>query len=213
MVSNSKIPDLAREKINSRVIDSEESDQTSEHHQSLLSSTISSISSNGTAIGFASGLVALCISLIPVTSRNGDLEVLRSSIATSAAWWAVFTIRRSTSHLPSDSNKLIRSLILILGIGLAAAWLLPPKTLTKTKTQIRCSSLLKSWNHLFKMISDWKKLQHTSLYLLAWCLLSNGERGLLASMSSYTHHFNTHPSSPSLSCRLCYLDLSPHHAW
>lgn len=77
--------------------DDSSEDQKVKYHV-LLSNKIADLSAKGISFGYGAGILALFVSLIPVTLRNGDTTSLRWAIGASAIWWAVFTIRMS--HLP-----------------------------------------------------------------------------------------------------------------
>lgn len=95
-----QIPSLAKEKARKRLekmsiglVEQEAKEDTDLQNRVSISAAISEISSRGVAIGFSSGIIALCILLIPVTLWNGDLLILRWSIGASGVLWAIFTLR------------------------------------------------------------------------------------------------------------------------
>ncbi|KAH9812929.1 autophagy-related protein 22-like protein [Melampsora americana] len=118
-----------------------------EEYDVILSHSISNLSAKGISIGFSAGILALFISLIPVTIREGDTTSLRWAVGSSGIWWAIFTIP-------------------------AALWLPPSnwKTLNRSNQTL---NPMKSWNEFGKMLKARDRLKHTFYYLMAWFLLSD----------------------------------------
>ncbi|KAG0141947.1 hypothetical protein CROQUDRAFT_67793 [Cronartium quercuum f. sp. fusiforme G11] len=153
LTSKSQIPELAKTKANlmgnesSEGLTIQECKVSNSYVQANISTAISEISSKGVAIGFSSGIIALCTSLIPVTLFKGDLSILKGSIGASGALWAIFTI--------------------------PAALVLPPCKLQHLNLSLKYLNVSKSWKDIGKIIVNFKEMKNISLYLLAWCLLSN----------------------------------------
>ncbi|KAG0139734.1 hypothetical protein CROQUDRAFT_54301 [Cronartium quercuum f. sp. fusiforme G11] len=125
----------------------EPSDELEDKYHILLSNTISKLSAKGVSLGFGAGIIALIISLIPITIRNGDTNSLRWAIGASAIWWAIFTVP-------------------------AAIWL-PP---SNWRTRMSFNEIFdpqKSWSQFSKMLQARNRLKHTFYYLMAWFLLSD----------------------------------------
>ncbi|KAH9817921.1 autophagy-related protein 22-like protein [Melampsora americana] len=118
-----------------------------EEYDVILSHSISNLSAKGISIGFSAGILALFISLIPVTIREGDTTSLRWAVGSSGIWWAIFTIP-------------------------AALWLPPSnwKTLNRSNQTL---NPMKSWKEFGKMLKARDRLKHTFYYLMAWFLLSD----------------------------------------
>jgi UMF1 family MFS transporter len=64
-----------------------------EHVKTLISNATADISSNGVALGCGSGIMALCLSMLWITSHGGSTDSLRWAIGFSGIWWALFSIR------------------------------------------------------------------------------------------------------------------------
>lgn len=139
-------------------------------HDKILSTTTSRISSQGIALGYASGIVMLLLALIPVRAMKGSTDALRLAIGLSGIWWAVFslpaavwlpgaaTIARATHVLEEDGD----------GVHLQAVEDEQKWSMTR--------EIARAWRRLGQMLRwrEIKKLRNTFTYLAAWFLLSDG---------------------------------------
>lgn len=60
-----------------------------------VAAATATISATGIALGYLSGILALALSLVPVSLAGEDTWGLRIAIGGSGVWWAVFSIRKS----------------------------------------------------------------------------------------------------------------------
>jgi UMF1 family MFS transporter len=120
-------------------------------YNALLSTTISRISSIGTALGFFSGVSVLALLIIPVTLMGGTTSSLRLAVGVSAIWWALFTIpawRGLPGGIQGQSERTLS------GVSLAQGWR-------------RVGNMIKT--------SEIKQLPNLFTFLLAWIFLSDGK--------------------------------------
>lgn len=128
-----------------------------EKYTALVSQTTSRISGSGIALGYFAGIIALIITLIPVTMMKGSTFSLRLAIFASGVWWAAFTIPAWVwlpGGLPLDGKEDINS---------NESWGLRREIWT-------------AWRRLGQMLRwrEIKRLVHTFRFLGAWFLLSDG---------------------------------------
>lgn len=86
---NAYLPALAREEHAVISADTEEAEEES----AAIARLTSTISSRGTAAGYAAGITLLLMLLLPVTLLKGSLFSLRLSIAITGFWWLAFSVR------------------------------------------------------------------------------------------------------------------------
>ncbi|KAL5513960.1 hypothetical protein ACEPAG_2721 [Sanghuangporus baumii] len=128
-----------------------------EKYTSLVSQTTARISGTGIALGYFAGIVALIITLVPVTLMKGSTFSLRLAIFASGLWWALFSIPAGT-WLPGTSSLLLKESSEEIG-----------------RFSLK-REIWKAWQRLCQMLrwTEIKRLKHTFLFLSAWFLLSDG---------------------------------------
>ncbi len=145
-------------------------------HDKILSTTTSRISSQGIALGYASGIVMLLLALIPVRAMKGSTDALRLAIGLSGIWWAVFslpaavwlpgaaTIANATHSLEEDGDNV------------------PPRAAGDEQKWSMTREIARAWRRLGQMLRwrEIKKLRNTFTYLAAWFLLSDGLSSFLS---------------------------------
>ncbi|PLW07655.1 hypothetical protein PCANC_24965 [Puccinia coronata f. sp. avenae] len=150
---NSFIPNLAKTtpkvlEAKSELITLSSPTEDDEHVKALISNATADISSNGVALGCGSGIMALCLSMLWITSHGGSTDSLRWAIGFSGIWWALFSI--------------------------PAAFLLPPnRTSLFCHHIVNPFNPTKSCTRYFNMIRQYKQLKNTIRFLMAWFLLSD----------------------------------------
>ncbi|KAG8809928.1 Autophagy protein 22 [Serendipita sp. 399] len=166
-----------------------------EAYNTALSRATSRISSRGIALGYAAGILLLCIALVPVTVWNGSTFSLRLAVASSGVWWLLFSIPTAV-WLPSGSG-------LKEGLRWERANLASTRTASSFSRRRRrredgeeANGLLEdddaseeskhdptvfqqigeAWVRLGNMLrpSEMRRLRNTFWYLAAWFLLSDG---------------------------------------
>ncbi|MBW0471940.1 hypothetical protein O181_011655 [Austropuccinia psidii MF-1] len=145
---NSLLPGIAKEKALEQVTRSANDEQHTPYaDKSLVSTYISQISAKGVAFGFSSGILALCLSLLLVYARDGDLKSMRCVIGISALCWGFLT--------------------------LPAAYLLPPSKMDFKRCLANPFQLRKSLQEIIRMLKGYSLIIDLIKFLLAWFFLSN----------------------------------------
>ncbi|KAL7278222.1 hypothetical protein ACG7TL_008197 [Trametes sanguinea] len=140
-------------------------------HDQVLSATTSRISSQGIALGYASGIVMLLLALIPVRAMQGSTNSLRLAIGLSGIWWALFTIPAAI-WLPGASS--VPQTSLALAGDNEEADSVPNSVEEPSWSMTR--EIGRAWKRLGQMLKwrEIKRLRNTFVYLAAWFLLSDG---------------------------------------
>lgn len=133
----------------------------------------SRISSQGIAAGYAAGIAALLLMVVPVGLGGGSAWSLRLAVAGTGAVWGVGSIREALGTFKSTA---------LMNACHAAAiiWLRPLDDGTRhmspaEKNDTSFSSLLlNSWRDLLTTLRQWRRLPATFVFLAAWFLLSDG---------------------------------------
>ncbi|KAL5510884.1 hypothetical protein ACEPAG_4641 [Sanghuangporus baumii] len=128
-----------------------------EKYTSLDSHTTARISGTGIALGYSAGIVALIITLVPVTLMKGSTFSLRLAISAGGLWWALFSIPAGTWLLGTSSLLLKEASEEILTVQPEARNIESVATLGR----------MLRWTEI-------KRLKHTIVSLGAWFLLSDG---------------------------------------
>lgn len=123
------------------------SERATTRYAALLSTTMSRLSSTGTAIGFFSGWAMLLLLLIPVTLGGGKTRSLELALGLCGLWWGVFSIP-AIIGLPGGRKE-----------DAPHHW------------------LRRAWARVGGMVrpSEMRELPNLFTYLLAWVFLSDGE--------------------------------------
>ncbi|KAI9068943.1 MFS general substrate transporter [Trametes sanguinea] len=150
---------------------SDDARQVKAEHDQVLSATTSRISSQGIALGYASGIVMLLLALIPVRAMRGSTDSLRLAIGLSGIWWAFFTIPAAiwlpgASSVPPTSGALAGESEAVDGALMSA----DERSWSMTR------EIGRAWKRLGQMLKwrEIKRLRNTFVYLAAWFLLSDG---------------------------------------
>ncbi|KAG8850085.1 Autophagy protein 22 [Serendipita sp. 411] len=167
-----------------------------EDYNTVLSRATSRISSRGIALGYAAGILLLCIALIPVTVWNGSTFSLRLAVACSGIWWLLFSIPTAL-WLPSGSGlkeglRWERSNLTASAIrrrssrrrggGDESNWerdgLLQDDDASEESEHdpTILQQIGEAWVRLGNMLrpAEMRRLRNTFWYLAAWFLLSDG---------------------------------------
>ncbi|KAL1943595.1 hypothetical protein VTO73DRAFT_4040 [Trametes versicolor] len=139
-------------------------------HDKILSTTTSRISSQGIALGYASGIVMLLLTLIPVRAMKGSTDALRLAIGLSGIWWAVFSLPAAV-WLPGAAT-IAQAAHLLEEDGDSVPLRATPDEQKWSMTR----EIARAWRRLGQMLRwrEIKKLRNTFTYLAAWFLLSDG---------------------------------------
>ncbi|KAM0791541.1 hypothetical protein ACM66B_005989 [Microbotryomycetes sp. NB124-2] len=113
----------------------------------------SHISARAIAAGYASGISALILMLVPIIVSKGSTWSLRLAIAGSGLLWAGGTIPAMLYLKPS--SDLIEDLD-------ESVW-----------QRSFADSVKNGWSGLFSMLREWRRLPMTFVYLSGWFLLSD----------------------------------------
>ncbi|CDO69733.1 hypothetical protein BN946_scf184697.g5 [Trametes cinnabarina] len=140
-------------------------------HDQVLSTTTSRISSQGIALGYASGIVMLLLALIPVQAMKGSTNSLRLAIGLSGVWWALFTIP-AAAWLPGGSSVSQTPIVL----GGANEEIEGVSSVAEQRSWSMKREIVRAWKRLGQMLRwrEIKRLRNTFVYLAAWFLLSDG---------------------------------------
>lgn len=139
-------------------------------HDKILSTTTSRISSQGIALGYASGIVMLLLALIPVRAMKGSTDALRLAIGLSGIWWAVFSLPAAVWLPGAATIAHATHLLEEDGDGVR------PQTVEDEQKWSMTREIARAWRRLGQMLRwrEIKKLRNTFTYLAAWFLLSDG---------------------------------------
>lgn len=161
---NAYLPPMARS------LAARESNQLSECDQGASwiasqSRATSFISAIGIGTGYAVGICALLLCLIPVLILHGSTFSMRIAIASSGAWWALFS---------------------------TPAFLLLRTTSSKPKLGL---TLTDGWMGLFHIFKEAKKLKQTMQYLLAYIFLSDAFATIMSTATLFAKTVVNMPAS------------------
>ncbi|KAK4045942.1 Autophagy protein 22 [Microbotryomycetes sp. JL201] len=113
----------------------------------------SHISARAIAAGYAAGISALILMLVPITVSKGSTWSLRLALAGSGLLWACGTIPAMVYLKPPDD--LLRCIDQDGG----------RRTFT--------NNVMNGWSGLYSMLRQWRRLPMTFTYLAGWFLLSD----------------------------------------
>ncbi|KAI0029017.1 autophagy-type protein 22 [Vararia minispora EC-137] len=127
-------------------------------HSAAYARTTARISAHGIALGYASGITLLLLTVLPVTRAGGSTFALRCAIGASGVWWAIFSVVAGVL-LPSAASD--------------------RKSSYETESEEEWNSLheiVRAWRRLGQMLHprEIRRLGQTFRYLAAWFILSDG---------------------------------------
>ena len=121
--------------------------------RSLLLST--RISTQGIAIGYASGVLIQCTTIPLVIFTGSTTKSLQLAVLVSGLWWALFTIPAALWMRPRPG---------------------PPLPTSKAASHFRriLGYIVYGWNVIFATLGHARRLKDVMFFLAAWFLLSDG---------------------------------------